>query len=95
MVTHAGSCLALKAELDSPLDPTAAALAAPSARIRWCLKSEAEYQKCKRLEVVAPAISCVPMESTMDCIVAIRVRKALEHIYLMSTGSRERRFLLL
>uniref|UniRef100_A0A674PRR4 Serotransferrin n=1 Tax=Takifugu rubripes TaxID=31033 RepID=A0A674PRR4_TAKRU len=54
----------------------AAASAVPAARIRWCLKSEAEYLKCKRLELVAPAISCVRRESTMECIVAITAKLA-------------------
>uniref|UniRef100_H3DCQ4 Serotransferrin n=2 Tax=Tetraodon nigroviridis TaxID=99883 RepID=H3DCQ4_TETNG len=48
------------------------AFAAPTDRVRWCLKSEQEHVKCKRLAAVAPAITCVPKQSTLDCIVAIK-----------------------
>ncbi|TNM98250.1 hypothetical protein fugu_014496 [Takifugu bimaculatus] len=53
-----------------------AAASAVPARIRWCLKSEAEHLKCRRLELVAPTISCVRKESTMECIVAIKDKLA-------------------
>lgn len=59
---------------DSSLEFTVAAFAAPAETVRWCLKSEQEHQKCKYLASMSPAISCVPKESTLECIVAIKVR---------------------
>lgn len=56
---------------------TVAAFAVPADKVRWCLKSDQEYQKCKRLSAVAPAIACVPKQSTLDCIVAIKVRNTV------------------
>lgn len=50
--------------------------AVPAERVRWCVKSEKEYQKCSRLSLMVPAIACVRKENTIDCIIAIRVRRA-------------------
>lgn len=53
-----------------------AVFAVPAERVRWCVKSEKEYQKCLALSLRAPAIACVTKENTIDCIIAIRVRRA-------------------
>lgn len=52
----------------------AAALAAPPQKVKWCVKSDQELRKCTDLAAASPAFSCVKKESTLDCIIAIRVR---------------------
>ncbi|KAG7320035.1 hypothetical protein KOW79_017178 [Hemibagrus wyckioides] len=57
-------CLAL-AEA-APLDP----------RIRWCLKSEQEAQKCRQLASKSEFLSCVKREGATECIKAIKKGEA-------------------
>uniref|UniRef100_A0A7N6A7T7 Serotransferrin n=1 Tax=Anabas testudineus TaxID=64144 RepID=A0A7N6A7T7_ANATE len=59
-----------------PSVSTAAALAAPAEKVRWCLKSDQEYQKCLTLAAKAPGLSCVKKDNTFDCIVAIKAGEA-------------------
>lgn len=49
--------------------------AAPLDNVRWCLKSFAEYQKCQSIAGLGHNIACVPKDNTLDCIIAIRVRR--------------------
>lgn len=44
--------------------------------VRWCVKSRVEYQKCLALSLKVPSIACVTKENTIDCIIAIKVRRA-------------------
>uniref|UniRef100_A0A3Q3XFS7 Serotransferrin n=1 Tax=Mola mola TaxID=94237 RepID=A0A3Q3XFS7_MOLML len=53
-----------------------AAFASPAQTVRWCLKSVQEYEKCRRLAVVEPRISCFRKENTLDCIIAIKDKLA-------------------
>ncbi|KAM9440212.1 serotransferrin-2-like isoform 2-T2 [Clarias gariepinus] len=51
----------------------ASAKAAPmDPRIRWCLKSEQETQKCRQLALKLDLLSCVKREGSMECIKAIK-----------------------
>ena len=59
--------------IDSVLEFAGAVFVSPTQTVRWCLKSAQEAEKCKRLEMGEPRISCVRRESTLDCIVAIKV----------------------
>ncbi|XP_008283972.1 transferrin-a [Stegastes partitus] len=54
----------------------ATVLAAPAEKVKWCVKSDAEYQKCLALATAAPAFSCVKKDNTIDCIVAIKAGDA-------------------
>uniref|UniRef100_A0A3Q3AHA5 Serotransferrin n=1 Tax=Kryptolebias marmoratus TaxID=37003 RepID=A0A3Q3AHA5_KRYMA len=54
----------------------ASVLAAPSAKVKWCVKSNQEYRKCLDLAAAAPAFSCVKKESTLECIIAIKAGEA-------------------
>uniref|UniRef100_A0A7N6AHT8 Serotransferrin n=1 Tax=Anabas testudineus TaxID=64144 RepID=A0A7N6AHT8_ANATE len=40
--------------------------AAPAEKVRWCLKSDQEYQKCLTLAAKAPGLSCVKKDNTFD-----------------------------
>ncbi|XP_026993075.2 serotransferrin-2-like [Tachysurus fulvidraco] len=50
----------------APVDP----------RIRWCLKSEQEVQKCRHLASKSDLLSCVKREGSMGCIKAIKKGEA-------------------
>ncbi|KAK2822410.1 hypothetical protein Q5P01_022475 [Channa striata] len=50
--------------------------AAPAEKLRWCLKSEQEQQKCLALAQNSPVFSCVRRDNTADCITAIRAGEA-------------------
>ncbi|XP_026802007.2 serotransferrin-2 isoform X2 [Pangasianodon hypophthalmus] len=50
----------------APMDP----------RIRWCLKSEQEAQKCRQLASKSDLLSCVKREGSMECIKAIKKGEA-------------------
>ncbi|XP_070829853.1 serotransferrin-like [Chaetodon trifascialis] len=54
----------------------ATAFAAPTDKVRWCLKSDQELRKCTDLAAKAPAFSCTKRDSTIDCIMAIRAGEA-------------------
>lgn len=54
----------------------ASVFAAPSEKVRWCVKSDQELLKCRQLAAKAPAFSCVKKESTIDCIIAIKATEA-------------------
>nr|CAM96032.1 transferrin [Larimichthys crocea] len=54
----------------------AAVSAAPANTVKWCLKSDQEYQKCLALKAKAPAFACVKKDNTLDCIVAIKAGEA-------------------
>jgi len=49
---------------------------APTEKVKWCLKSDQELQKCLQLAAKAPVFSCVKKESTLDCIIAIKAGEA-------------------
>lgn len=53
-----------------------AVFAVPPERVRWCVTSEKEYQKCVALSLRAPTIACVSKGNIIECIIAIRVRRA-------------------
>ncbi|XP_042352937.1 transferrin-a [Plectropomus leopardus] len=46
--------------------------ATPATRVRWCVKSDKEHDKCVALAAKAPAFSCVKKANTIDCITAIK-----------------------
>ncbi|XP_032386558.1 transferrin-a [Etheostoma spectabile] len=54
----------------------AAVFAAPADRVRWCVKSDKEHEKCVALAAKAPVFSCVKKSNTIDCIVAIKAGEA-------------------
>ncbi|KAM9349282.1 transferrin-a [Symphorus nematophorus] len=54
----------------------ATVLAAPAEKVKWCVKSDAEWRKCTDLMAKAPAFSCVKKDNTIDCIVAIKAGEA-------------------
>ncbi|KAM9323724.1 transferrin-a [Pholidichthys leucotaenia] len=54
----------------------ATALAAPSSKVKWCVKSDQELRKCSDLAAAAPAFSCVKRDNTLDCITAIKAGEA-------------------
>ncbi|TKS79821.1 Serotransferrin Precursor [Collichthys lucidus] len=54
----------------------AAVSAAPANTVKWCLKSDQEYQKCLALRAKAPAFACVRKDNTLDCIIAIKAGEA-------------------
>nr|ALP46207.1 transferrin [Lutjanus argentiventris] len=54
----------------------ATVLAAPAEKVKWCVKSDAEFRKCSDLAEKAPAFSCVKKDNTIDCIVAIKAGEA-------------------
>lgn len=54
----------------------ATVLAVPAEKVKWCVKSDAEFRKCSDLAAKAPAFSCVKKENTIDCIVAIKAGEA-------------------
>uniref|UniRef100_A0A087XUD4 Serotransferrin n=1 Tax=Poecilia formosa TaxID=48698 RepID=A0A087XUD4_POEFO len=54
----------------------AAVLAAPAAKVRWCVKSDQELRKCTDLAAASEAFSCVRKENTLECIIAIKASEA-------------------
>ncbi|XP_070775056.1 transferrin-a [Enoplosus armatus] len=54
----------------------AAVFAAPADRVRWCVISDQEHQKCLGLSARAPVFSCVKKENIIDCIIAIKAGEA-------------------
>ncbi|XP_028448921.1 transferrin-a isoform X2 [Perca flavescens] len=54
----------------------AAVFAAPADRVKWCVKSDKEHDKCVALAAKVPAFSCVKKSNTIDCIVAIKAGEA-------------------
>ncbi|CAK6966880.1 transferrin-a [Scomber scombrus] len=54
----------------------ASALAAPAEKVKWCVTSDQELQKCLHLATAAPAFTCVKKDSTIDCIIAIKAGEA-------------------
>ncbi|XP_031710794.1 transferrin-a [Anarrhichthys ocellatus] len=54
----------------------AAVFAAPANKVKWCVTSDKELQKCLALEKKASAFSCVKRDNTINCIVAIRAGEA-------------------
>ncbi|XP_049889736.1 transferrin-a [Epinephelus moara] len=54
----------------------AAVLAVPGTQVKWCVKSDKEYEKCTALAGVAPAFTCIKRENTIDCITAIKSGEA-------------------
>lgn len=54
----------------------ATALSSPAEKVKWCVKSDQEFQKCTDLVAKAPGFSCVKKENTIDCIVAIKAGEA-------------------
>lgn len=76
-MTHAALSFTRNADRDCSPNFT---VAASVQEIKWCIKSSAENMKCRRLATVAPAISCVSRQSTLECIVAIKVRNTLKGV---------------
>uniref|UniRef100_A0A3Q1FJK2 Serotransferrin n=1 Tax=Acanthochromis polyacanthus TaxID=80966 RepID=A0A3Q1FJK2_9TELE len=55
----------------------ATVLAAPGPeKVKWCVKSDAELQKCNALAAASAAFSCVKKDNTIDCIIAIKAGDA-------------------
>uniref|UniRef100_A0A8D3DM41 Serotransferrin n=1 Tax=Scophthalmus maximus TaxID=52904 RepID=A0A8D3DM41_SCOMX len=54
----------------------AAASAAPTRELRWCVTSETELRKCSDLAAAAPVFACVRRNSILDCMRAIHAREA-------------------
>ncbi|XP_061588275.1 transferrin-a isoform X2 [Cololabis saira] len=54
----------------------AAVYAAPTEKVRWCVKSDQEYRKCSDLAAAAPTFTCVKKYNTLECIVAIKAGEA-------------------
>ncbi|XP_028988133.1 serotransferrin-like [Betta splendens] len=62
--------------LVSLLGCLATVFTAPAEKVRWCLISDTENQKCLFLAKKAPALSCVRRDSAKDCIIAIKAHEA-------------------
>ncbi|XP_033973731.1 serotransferrin-like [Trematomus bernacchii] len=58
------------------LGSLAAVFAAPAAKVKWCVKSEKELEKCVALAAIAPAFTCVTKSNTIECIMAIKAGEA-------------------
>ncbi|TST47712.1 Serotransferrin-2 [Bagarius yarrelli] len=56
--------------------PALAKAAPRDPRIRWCLKSEQETQKCRQLASKTDLLSCVKREGSIECIKAIKKGEA-------------------
>nr|AEV21971.1 transferrin [Trachidermus fasciatus] len=54
----------------------ATVFAAPANKVRWCVTSDKEQEKCAALAAKAPVFSCVRKDSVLACIVAIRAVEA-------------------
>ncbi|KAK9539233.1 hypothetical protein VZT92_004351 [Zoarces viviparus] len=54
----------------------AAVFAAPATKVKWCVTSDKELQKCVALEKKAPVFSCVKRDNAIGCIIAIRAGEA-------------------
>ncbi|XP_034411751.1 transferrin-a isoform X2 [Cyclopterus lumpus] len=54
----------------------AAVSAAPADKVKWCVTSDKELEKCAALAVKAPAFSCVKRDSVTACIAAIKAAEA-------------------
>ncbi|XP_077471698.1 serotransferrin-like isoform X2 [Stigmatopora argus] len=50
----------------------AAMLSAPLDFVRWCVKSDKEFEKCSDLASKVPLFSCVKRSNAMECIIAIQ-----------------------
>ncbi|KAM7400640.1 hypothetical protein PAMA_005029 [Pampus argenteus] len=60
-----------------PFAFAAAVFAAPADRkVKWCVTSDAELQKCARLRDHAPVFDCHKKDSTYECISEIKAGKA-------------------
>ena len=53
----------------------AAVSAVPTEKVRWCVKSEKELEKCVALAAKAPVFTCSLKLDTIECIKAIKVRR--------------------
>nr|CAL92188.1 transferrin [Trematomus bernacchii] len=58
------------------LGSLAAVFAAPAAKVKWCVKSVKEMEKCVALAAIAPAFTCVLRANTLECIIAIKAGEA-------------------
>ncbi|KAK1879574.1 Serotransferrin [Dissostichus eleginoides] len=58
------------------LGSLAAVFAAPAGKVKWCVKSDKELEKCLALKAKAPAFTCVLRLNTLDCIIAIKAGEA-------------------
>ncbi|NP_001290225.1 transferrin-a precursor [Notothenia coriiceps] len=58
------------------LGSLAAVSAVPTDKVKWCVKSEKELEKCVALAAKAPAFTCVRRLSTIECIIAIKAGEA-------------------
>ncbi|KAK5907863.1 hypothetical protein CesoFtcFv8_005668 [Champsocephalus esox] len=58
------------------LGSLAAVSAVPTEKVRWCVKSEKELEKCVALAAKAPAFACSLKPDTMECIKAIAAGEA-------------------
>ncbi|XP_033935874.1 serotransferrin-like [Pseudochaenichthys georgianus] len=58
------------------LGSLAAVSAVPTEKVRWCVKSEKELEKCVALTAKAPAFTCSLKRDTMECIRAITAGEA-------------------
>uniref|UniRef100_G3PK34 Serotransferrin n=1 Tax=Gasterosteus aculeatus aculeatus TaxID=481459 RepID=G3PK34_GASAC len=54
----------------------ASVFAAPTDKVKWCVTSDREHEKCRALVVKAPAFSCVKRENVLSCIIAIKAGEA-------------------
>ncbi|XP_077382012.1 transferrin-a isoform X2 [Festucalex cinctus] len=68
----------MKHLLSSSLSPTllllsylAVVLSAPAEHVKWCVKSDKEYQKCLDLAAKEPVFTCVKRSDSLGCITAI------------------------
>uniref|UniRef100_A0A3Q3FW67 Serotransferrin n=1 Tax=Labrus bergylta TaxID=56723 RepID=A0A3Q3FW67_9LABR len=66
----------MKALLLVLLGCLATVFAAPLEKVKWCVKSDQEFQKCLSLEAKTSAFTCVKRDSTLNCIIAIRAGEA-------------------
>ncbi|KAL3055169.1 hypothetical protein OYC64_017968 [Pagothenia borchgrevinki] len=58
------------------LGSLAAVFAAPAAKVKWCVKSVKEREKCVALAAKDPAFTCVLRANTLECIIAIKAGEA-------------------
>ncbi|XP_034559808.1 transferrin-a isoform X2 [Notolabrus celidotus] len=54
----------------------ATVFAAPHERVRWCVTSQKEQQKCTDFSAKVPVFSCVRRDSILNCIIAIKAGEA-------------------
>ncbi|XP_059200279.1 transferrin-a [Centropristis striata] len=41
-------------------------------KVKWCVKSDKEFEKCQALSAINPVFTCVKKANTLDCIIAIK-----------------------